>query len=69
MKKIVLIMVILALVFCGGAEKTADVHTGEEDHTHEGEQAGHTQEAEKPDSSVQDHEHPELHLPPEKHSQ
>jgi cobalt-zinc-cadmium efflux system membrane fusion protein len=59
-------MAILALVFCGGAEKNADVNTGDEDHTHEGEQAGHTHEAEQPGASSQDHEHPELHLPPEK---
>ena len=67
MKNIILIVAILALVFCGGAEKNADAPTGEEDHTHEGEQAGNTHEGEQPGASAQDHEHPELHLPPEKH--
>ncbi len=60
MKKSLLFFVILALIFCGGSKPDAPAdshdhqieHQGEEGHTHEGEEA--------------DHEHPELHLPPEK---
>lgn len=71
MKKYILFLAILALVFCGGGEKNAPVEQhvqqGEEDHTHEGEQEGHTQEAEKEEAAEPaDHEHQELHLPPEK---
>jgi cobalt-zinc-cadmium efflux system membrane fusion protein len=70
MKKTILFLAILALVFCGGGKNNAPaeqhVHTGEEDHTHEGEQADNAHEPEKEDESGQDHEHPELQLPPEK---
>lgn len=56
MKKYILFLSILVLAFCGGGKKNAPgeqpVQQGEAEHTHEGEQEGH--------------EHPELHLPPEK---
>jgi len=70
MKKYILFIAILALIFCGGGEKSesgeqhvqqgeeAHEHTGEEDHTHEA-------EIQEPADRA-DHEHPELHLPPEK---
>jgi cobalt-zinc-cadmium efflux system membrane fusion protein len=71
MKKYILFLAILALVFCGGSKNNAPVEQhvqqGEEDHTHEGEQEGHTQEVEKVKAvEPADHEHQELHLPPEK---
>lgn len=79
MKKYILFFAILALIFCGGGEKNesdeqhvhqgeqAHAQSGEEDHTREGEQVGHTHEAENTEATdPADHEHPELHLPPEK---
>jgi len=68
MKKFILFIAILALIFCGGGKTDIPaeqhVHTGEEDHTHEGEQVADTLEPEKQEADA--HEHPELHLPPEK---
>jgi cobalt-zinc-cadmium efflux system membrane fusion protein len=62
MKKYILFLSILVLVFCGGGKNNAPaeqhVHTGEEDPTHE---VG-KEEAAEPAG----HEHPELNLPPEK---
>ena len=71
MKKYILFLAILALVFCGGGKNKTpveqQVQQGEEDHTHEGEQEGHIQEVEKVEAvEPADHEHQELHLPPEK---
>ncbi len=71
MKKYILFLSILVLVFCGGGKNNAPaeqhVHTGEEDHTHEGEQEGHTNEVGKKEAvEPADPEHQELHLPPEK---
>lgn len=71
MKKYILFLSILVLVFCGGGKNNTPaeqhVHQGEAEHTHEGEQEGHTQEVEKVEAAEPaDHEHQELHLPPEK---
>lgn len=61
MKKYTLFFVILVLAFCGGGEKNAP---GEQ-HVHEGESPAVEQSA-SDESEGHDHEHPELHLPPEK---
>ena len=71
MKKYILFLAILALIFCGGGENNNPVeqhdYQGEEDHTHEGEQEGHTNEVGKEEAAEPaDHEHLELHFPPEK---
>jgi len=71
MKKSILFLAILALVFCGGGKNNAPVeqhvHQGEAEHEHEGEQEGHTQEVEEKEAAEPAaHKHPELHLPPEK---
>ena len=62
MKKYILFLAIFALIFCRGGEKTEygeqHVQQGEEDHTHEA-------EIQEPADQA-DHEHSELHLPPEK---
>ena len=70
MKKYILFIAILALIFCGGGEKSESgeqhVQQGEEAHEHMGEE-DHTHEAEIQEPADRaDHEHPELHLPPEK---
>jgi cobalt-zinc-cadmium efflux system membrane fusion protein len=70
MKKCILFIAILALIFCGGGEKSESgeqhVQQGEEAHEHTGEE-DHTHEAEIQEPADQaDHEHSELHLPPEK---
>ena len=70
MKKFIFFLAILALVFCGGGKNNTPaeqhVHSGEEDLTHEGEQADHAHEPGQEEESGQDHEHPELQLTPEK---
>jgi cobalt-zinc-cadmium efflux system membrane fusion protein len=75
MKKYILLLAILVLVFCGGGKNntpaTSHDHQLEsgEQHVHqgEGEQEGHTHEAEKEEDAEQaDHEHHKLQLPPEK---
>ena len=59
MKKYILLIAILALVFCGGGKNNTSV----EQHDHQGEHAlVQTEEA----AEAADHEHQELHLPPEK---
>lgn len=75
MKKYILLLAILVLVFCGGGKNNApatshdhQLESGEQ-HVHqgEGEQEGHTHESEKEEDAEQaEHEHPELQLPPEK---
>jgi cobalt-zinc-cadmium efflux system membrane fusion protein len=70
MKKYILFLAILALIFCGGGKN----YTSVEQHDHQGEQTlaqtgeeDHTHEAENTEANdPADHEHPELHLPPEK---
>lgn len=69
MKKYIVFLAILALVFCGSGkndESAEHVHGEEEGHTHEGEQAGQPSQDQKEDTRPEDHEHPELQLPSEK---
>ena len=69
MKKYILILAVLALIFCGGRENAVPV----DQHDHQGEQAQEvereelTQEDERTaDAEPADHEHQELQIPPEK---
>ena len=59
MKRYILFLAILALVFCGGGKDNQSA-----EHVSQGEQADHTHEGE--DVAPVDHEHPELKLSPEK---
>ncbi len=79
MKKTILFLAVLALIFCGGGTNGTDsdshdhqhesgephIAQGKEDHTSEEDHPVNDSGSGNQEAEAHDHEHPELHLPPE----